>query len=222
MDFQNNKLSTHNTAINSTYKQLVGSRRGTTAVTIIIPTTFELPTVFHPRQTTTMPPTPQLPSHPVESPSHPDELVVKWQYSRAKEMLVEKLTNGDIRLTSENLGPREVYDKDIDGEFKKYKYKHFRANLLSLREAIPKSIGGTGTDTPPQPPPEPWRFSRAKEIITELLENGDLPLDSTKMKPKKVYDLNIDGEFWQYKYENFRTNLLTLLKAAGSAAKRNG
>jgi hypothetical protein len=40
---------------------------------------------------------------------------VPWQHSKAKEILVGKLESGEIPLTTEEMGPRKVYDLEIDG-----------------------------------------------------------------------------------------------------------
>jgi len=50
-----------------------------------------------------------------------------WQYSQAKKLLVQDLTNGTIPLDSSVMGPQEVYQQRP--EFKQYEFNCFRDRL---------------------------------------------------------------------------------------------
>ena len=56
-----------------------------------------------------------------------------WYYSKAKKLLQQLLTDGIIPLSSEEMGPRAVYD--YHPEFSKFPYERFRANLSRLRSS---------------------------------------------------------------------------------------
>ena len=52
---------------------------------------------------------------------------------------------------------------------------------------------------------EPWRTSRAKGLLRQLLEEGTISLSDA---PEKVYKLH--NEFMKYKLSNFKTNFKNL------------
>jgi len=57
-----------------------------------------------------------------------------WQYSQAKKLLVQDLTNGTIPLDSSVMGPQEVYQQCP--EFKQYDFNHFQDCLRSMQKVI--------------------------------------------------------------------------------------
>lgn len=58
----------------------------------------------------------------------------QWRNSKAKEILLEGLMNGEIPLTKEELSAEEVYR--LHPEFQEYPYTNFRTNLNSLRKDV--------------------------------------------------------------------------------------
>lgn len=65
--------------------------------------------------------------------------------------------------------------------------------------------------------PDKWRDSQAKAILWEALLSGKI---TEAMGPKEVFQLN--DEFKKFKYENFRSNLLSMRKSLkdGSLLKK--
>ena len=61
-----------------------------------------------------------------------------WYHSKAKKLLQQLLTDGTIPLSSEEMGPRAVYDSHP--EFSKFPYERFRANLARLRSSTGTEI----------------------------------------------------------------------------------
>ena len=60
--------------------------------------------------------------------------------------------------------------------------------------------------------PIEWKDSAAKEQLKQDLLDGTIPLDSSEMGPRAVYELENRPEFRKFVYEKFRTNLNSLRK----------
>lgn len=68
--------------------------------------------------------------------------------------------------------------------------------------------------------PIEWKDSAAKEQLKQDLLDGTIPLDSSEMGPRAVYELENRPEFRKFVYEKFRTNLNSLRKSIRE--KRDG
>ena len=77
----------------------------------------------------------------IRTDEEPEEPKIKWQNSKAKDLLVQKLISGEI---TEEWSPEEVY-RSIS-ELSKYKFSLFAARLKRLRASVAESKSRAAED----------------------------------------------------------------------------
>lgn len=135
----------------------------------------------------------------------------QWRNSHAKEILLNKLMDGTIPLTKEELGPNEVYK--LHAEFQEFPYINFRTNLNSLRKEVKAQKAKTMVDeaalqhdrgitrrTISQRGYPFWPLSEARELLIQDLQ--EMKNASIKMTAKVLHSSR--AEYQVYPLPAFR------------------
>lgn len=113
-----------------------------------------------------------------------------WKDSLARRLLEEDLTTGTIPLSSEQMGPREVYIQRH--EFSEFPYENFQANLRSLRKSVQEKKNSSSFDSAAllhdrqiyPKKQERWEGSLAEMLLKQDINDNKHLL----MKPMQLYN----------------------------------